>query len=95
MVCKFTSKFGFDFVSCEITIRISLYKDDIELTKKSTVYWDMTPCHPVEIHRRFGETYCLHFQCRKISPKNNKKARRGNQMILIYYFLTYDLDYNL
>jgi hypothetical protein len=26
------------------------------LTVKSTVFWDVTPCNPVEVHRRFGGT---------------------------------------
>jgi hypothetical protein len=27
---------------------------------KSTVFWDITPCSPLEANRRFGETYHLH-----------------------------------
>jgi hypothetical protein len=34
---------------------------------KNTVFWDMTPCSPVVVHRRFGRTYCMHFQDRILS----------------------------
>jgi hypothetical protein len=87
-VCNFTSKVGFLFCFVWDYRKSILYEDDIELTKKSTIYWDMTPCSPVEIHRRFGETYCIHFQCRKISQKSNKNAWRDNQIKWIYLFLT-------
>jgi hypothetical protein len=31
---------------------------------KNTIFWDITPCS--EVHQRFGETYCLHLQSRKV-----------------------------
>jgi hypothetical protein len=38
---------------------------------KSTIFWDITPCSPLKVNRRFGGTYCLHLQGRRIS-----RARR-------------------
>jgi hypothetical protein len=32
---------------------------------KSTIFWDITPCSPLSVNRRFGGTYCLHLQDRK------------------------------
>jgi hypothetical protein len=29
---------------------------------KSATFWDVTPCHLVEVHTRFGGTCCLHLQ---------------------------------
>jgi hypothetical protein len=29
---------------------------------KSTIFWDITPCSPLKVNRRFGETSCLHLQ---------------------------------
>jgi hypothetical protein len=29
---------------------------------KSTILWDITPCSPLEVNRRFGGTYRLHLQ---------------------------------
>jgi hypothetical protein len=31
-------------------------------TVKSSIFWDMTPCSPTEIHRLFGGMYCLRLQ---------------------------------
>jgi hypothetical protein len=31
---------------------------------KGTVVWDMTACGPIEVHGRFGGTYCLDLQSR-------------------------------
>jgi hypothetical protein len=34
---------------------------------KSSIFWDITPCSLLKVNRRFGETCCLHIQCRRIS----------------------------
>jgi hypothetical protein len=31
---------------------------------KSTIFWDITPCSPLSVNRRFGGTYRLHLQGR-------------------------------
>jgi hypothetical protein len=37
---------------------------------KSTIFWDVTPCSPLSVNRRFGGTYRLHLLGRKIKlPK--------------------------
>jgi hypothetical protein len=28
---------------------------------KSTIFWDITPCSPLKVKRRFGGIYRLHF----------------------------------
>jgi hypothetical protein len=33
---------------------------------KSIIFWNMTPCSPLSYTRRFGATYRLHLQCRRI-----------------------------
>jgi hypothetical protein len=40
---------------------------------KSTVFWDITPCNPLNVNRRFGGTYRLHLQC----SKNNLSKKPG------------------
>jgi hypothetical protein len=35
---------------------------------KSTVLWDITPCSPLKVNRRFAETYRLHLQGSKNKP---------------------------
>jgi hypothetical protein len=42
--------------------------------KKSTVFWDMTPCSPLKVNRRFGGTYRLHFQGRRINQTRNQRS---------------------
>jgi hypothetical protein len=33
----------------------------------SAIFWDIKPCSPLSVNRRFGGTYRLHIQCREIS----------------------------
>jgi hypothetical protein len=42
----------------------------------SPVYLDITLCNPLKISRRFGETYRLHLQGRRISRTRNQGERR-------------------
>jgi hypothetical protein len=37
----------------------------IAVAKKRSVFWDITPCTPLKINRRFGEIFRLHFQVRR------------------------------
>jgi hypothetical protein len=32
---------------------------------KSAIFWDISPCSPLSVNRRFGGTYCLYLQGRK------------------------------
>jgi hypothetical protein len=32
----------------------------------STIFWDITPCSPLRVNRRFGGTYGLHLQSRAL-----------------------------
>jgi hypothetical protein len=34
---------------------------------KISIFWDITPCSPFKVNRRFGRTYHLYFQDRKIN----------------------------
>jgi hypothetical protein len=37
------------------------------VSMKSTIFWDITPRSPLNVNRRFGATYRLHLQGRRIS----------------------------
>jgi hypothetical protein len=37
------------------------------MVMKSTIFWDITLCNPLSVNRRFGVTYRLHLQGKKIS----------------------------
>jgi hypothetical protein len=52
-----------DYCHHWINIRKSV---GFEVTK-STIFWDITPCSPLSVNRRFGGTYRLHIQGRRIS----------------------------
>jgi hypothetical protein len=44
------------------------------MVMKSIILWDMMPCSPLSVNRRFGGTYRLHLQGRrnKLRKKNSK-----------------------
>jgi hypothetical protein len=44
--------------------------------QKSTIFWDITPCSPLEVNRLFGGTYRLHLQGRRISRARNQSKIR-------------------
>jgi hypothetical protein len=46
---------------------------------KSSVFWDITPCSPLKVSRRFGWTCRLHLQGRRISEARNKHVAGGKQ----------------
>jgi hypothetical protein len=40
---------------------------------KSTIFWNITPCSPLSVNRRFGGKYRLYLQGRKISWARNQR----------------------
>jgi hypothetical protein len=40
------------------------------MTMTRTVFWDMTSCSLVEVHRCFGGRFCIYLQARSISRTN-------------------------
>jgi hypothetical protein len=52
------SQVKLDFVGFEVFTAVVV---------KSFIFWDMTPCSPLIFNRRFGRTYHLHLQGRRIS----------------------------
>jgi hypothetical protein len=42
---------------------------------ENVVFWDITPCSPLKFNRRFGGTYRLHFQGRKIRERRTSVGR--------------------
>jgi hypothetical protein len=52
-------------------------------SRRVLIFWDITPCSPSKFGRRFGGTYRLHFQGRRISrARNQRKGRWPAQLIL-------------
>jgi hypothetical protein len=50
-----------------ITVAIVRFEVLAALNTKITIFWDITPYSPLNVNRRFGGTYRLHLQGRKIS----------------------------
>jgi hypothetical protein len=44
---------------------------------KSCIYWDITPCSPLKVNRRYGGIFRLHLQGWRISQAWKLMARRG------------------
>jgi hypothetical protein len=53
----------------------------------STIFWDVAPCSPLECHRRFGRTYCLHLQGRSLSQARTRRKPRQRHLPLIHGYL--------
>jgi hypothetical protein len=51
---------------------------------KSTLFFDVTRFSPIELHRRFGYTYCLHPQGRVSQANDQQNASMVS--CLVYYF---------
>jgi hypothetical protein len=47
-----------------------------EVVIKSTVFWNITLCSPLNVNRRFGGKYRLHIQGRRISRARNQRESR-------------------
>jgi hypothetical protein len=48
---------------------------------KSTIFWDMTLCSPLSCNRRFGGTYRLHLQGRRIISARTSRQAGSKQAI--------------
>jgi hypothetical protein len=46
---------------------------------KISIFWDITPCSPLKVNRRFGGTYRLHLQGPRISQARNQREAGGEQ----------------
>jgi hypothetical protein len=55
--------------------------------KKSIIFWDMTPCSPLGVNRRFGGTYRLHLQGRR----NRFGKKLSSKQVASTCFITTDV----
>jgi hypothetical protein len=51
------------------------------LFMKNTIFWDMTPCYPFKVNQRFGVTYPLHLQDRRISRTRNQRESKWQEAL--------------
>jgi hypothetical protein len=45
----------------------------IPVVMKSSIFWDISPCSPSKVNRRFGRTCCLYLQGQRISQARNQR----------------------
>jgi hypothetical protein len=57
-VLKYYYKVTFNYVGFEVLTAVVM---------KNSVFWDITPCSPLKVKRRMGETCRLHLQGRRVS----------------------------
>jgi hypothetical protein len=48
---------------------------------KSSIFWDIMPCSPLKVNRRFGGNCRLHLECRRISQ--GRKQRSAYDQVFI------------
>jgi hypothetical protein len=53
-------------VNLKVTARNILFEVHTAVKLKTAVFWFVTPCRSVKIHRRFGGTYRPHLQHRRL-----------------------------
>jgi hypothetical protein len=64
---------------------LNFYQHPVALN--STIFWDITPCSPLNFNLRFGETYRLHLQGRRISQVINQQNQNPACHLLSLWFL--------
>jgi hypothetical protein len=57
----------------------------IAVTMKIDIFWHMTPCSPIWLHRRFGKTHCLDWSVNQTSIKQKQAGRGVNNLLPIYW----------
>jgi hypothetical protein len=55
---------------------------------KITIFWDITPCSPLNVNRRFGGTYRLQLQGQRISLERKQRGSRWQAEQKIVLFIT-------
>jgi hypothetical protein len=61
---------------------------------KNTVFWNVMPCIPVQVHLHFRGTNCLHLQGRRISQASNQKEAGGSTYLVLFAScLAFDLEH--
>jgi hypothetical protein len=53
--------------------RHSSFLNASSISMTSSMLWDITPCSSLKVNRRFGRTFRLHFQSRRISQARNQR----------------------
>jgi hypothetical protein len=58
----------------------------------SSVFWDITPCSPLKVNRRFGGTCRLHLQGPRINHARNQHEAGSKQVSCLTYSSTLKME---
>jgi hypothetical protein len=50
----------------------------------TSIFWDITPCDPLKVNRRFGRTYGIHIQGQRLNQARNQRGADSKQPDLEY-----------
>jgi hypothetical protein len=53
----------------------------------SSIFWDITPCSPLQVNLSFGRTYRLHLQARISQARNKPEAVCDCHLLRYDFFL--------
>jgi hypothetical protein len=62
------------------------------MVTQSAILWDITPCSPLKVNRRFGGTCRLRCQSRRISKARNQRETGVKQNVLVSYSLIHEWE---
>jgi hypothetical protein len=51
---------------------------------KNSIFWDITPCSPLEVNRSLGVTHSLHLQGCRVGQARNKHGADKKQSNIVY-----------
>jgi hypothetical protein len=60
--------------SNKIVLKYFQYEVLTAVAMKSSIFWDITPCSPKKVNRRFEGIYRLHVQGGRVSQIRNKEV---------------------
>jgi hypothetical protein len=63
------------------------FQDLASVTIKNIIFCDVTPCSLIEVYRRFGIAYCLHFRGRSVSQASEQASIRHSAASLPAFLL--------
>jgi hypothetical protein len=67
-------------------VKLYKYRRNYKLINRGDYYlWDITPCSPLKVKRRFGRTYRLHLQVRRISRARNQRESRWQAELYSFF----------
>jgi hypothetical protein len=63
----------------------------MEVVGSEVLFWDLTPCGPFKVNRRFRGTFCIHFHGRRMSQTGTQRESKKQAVCRFsaYYTVVY------